>query len=47
MKHHETDIFQEHLTCVSSVSLKKTAMSIFQLAQRTQWTGIIYSYNHM
>ena len=45
MKHHETEIFQEHLTCVSNVSLKKTAMSIFQLSQRTQWTGIIYSHN--
>jgi len=45
MKHHETEIFQEHLTYVSNVSLKKTAMSIFRLAQRTQRTGIIYSHN--
>jgi hypothetical protein len=35
MKHHENEITQEHLTCVSHVSLKKAAMSVFQLAQRT------------
>jgi hypothetical protein len=45
MKHHETETFQVHLTWVSNVSLKKTAMNTFRLAQRTQWTGIIYSHN--